>query len=96
MKRIPLFYQIELLGKNYIVCSLLCKKLKDKYGMTSCEGIYQPCRFGRMAFTMEDTTKGILFVDCPDLFVLNNKKQAKLYLAIRLKNKELEKEMIIK
>jgi hypothetical protein len=96
IKKIPLFYQITLLGRNFIVCSLLCKKLKDKYGMITCEGIYKPCRFGKMAFTMEDTKKGILFVDCPDLFILENEKQAKLYLAIRMKNKLLEKEMKIK
>jgi hypothetical protein len=87
--KIPLFYQIELLGKKYIVCSLLCKKLKDKYGMISCEGIYGICRYDKIAFA-EDGTQ------CSDLFFLENEKQAKLYLAIRLKNKLLEKEMKIK
>jgi hypothetical protein len=100
IKKIPLFYQITLLGRNFIVCSLLCKKLKDKYGMVTCEGIYKPCRFGKMAFTVNETKKGRLykdlFIDCSDLFILENEKQAKLYLAIRLKNKLLEKELKIK
>jgi hypothetical protein len=87
--KIPLFYQIKLLERKYIVCSLLCKKLKDKYGMISCEGIFGLCRFNKIAFA-EDGTQ------CSDLFILKNKEQAKLYLAIRLKNKELEKEMTIK
>jgi hypothetical protein len=89
IRKIPLFYSITLLERKYIVCSLLCKKLKDKYGMISCEGIYGLCRFDKMAFA-EDGTQ------CSDLFILKNKKQAKLYLAIRLKNKELVKETKVK